>query len=108
MMSESTPLARMHSPPHPGELVREDVLKEYRLSVTDGARLLAVSRSNLSLFVNERIDLSPEMALRLEAAFGLEADMLMALQTDHDMAKARTRQAEITAHVRPFVKPEQA
>ena len=90
----------MHSPPHPGALVREDVVKALGLPVTRAAELLSVSRSNLSLFLNERIDLSPEMALKLEAAFGLEAEMLMAMQTDHDMARARTRQAEITANVR--------
>jgi addiction module HigA family antidote len=90
----------MHSPPHPGALVREDVIKELGLTVTAAADMLSMSRTNLSLFLNERIDLSPEMALKLEAAFGLEAEMLMGMQTDHNMAKARKRQAEITAKVR--------
>ncbi len=52
-------------------------------------------------YLNERIDLSPEMALpKLEAAFGLDADMLMGMQTDHKLAQARARQAEITANIR--------
>ena len=59
-----------------------------------------VSRPNLSLFLNEWIDLSPEMALKLEAAFGLEPAMLLAMQTDRNLARARERQAEITAKVR--------
>ena len=93
-------LPPMKNPPHPGALVREDVIKELGLTVTRAAELLDVSRPNLSLFLHERIDLSPEMALKLEAAFGLEPAMLLAMQTDRNLAKARERQAEITAKVR--------
>ena len=93
-------LPPMKNPPHPGALVREDVLRELGLTVTRAAELLDVSRPNLSLFLNERIDLSPEMALKLEAAFGLEPAMLLAMQTDRNLARARERQAEITAKVR--------
>jgi antitoxin HigA-1 len=95
------PLGPMKSPPHPGELVREDVLRELGLTVTKAAQILDMSRPNLSLFLNERIDLSPELALKLEAAFGLEARMLLGMQTDYSLARARERQAEITANVRP-------
>ena len=94
-------LGPMKSPPHPGELVREDVLRELGLTVTKAAQILDMSRPNLSLFLNERIDLSPELALKLEAAFGLEARMLLGMQTDYSLARARERQAEITANVRP-------
>jgi antitoxin HigA-1 len=80
--------------------VREDVLKPLGLTVTKAADILSISRSNLSLFLHESIDLSPEMALRLEAAFGLEAAMLMGMQSDYDLSRARARQAEITAKVR--------
>jgi antitoxin HigA-1 len=99
-MADAEPLRPMSNPPHPGELVREDVLKELGLTVTKAAELLDVSRPNLSLLLNERIDLSPEMALKLEAAFGLEAGMLLAMQTARSLARARERQAEITARVR--------
>ena len=74
-MSNTRPLAPMRNPPHPGALVREDLLKERGLTVTEAAAILGVSRPNLSLLINERIALSPEMALKLEAAFGVEADM---------------------------------
>jgi addiction module HigA family antidote len=97
---DTEPLRPMRDPPHPGELVREEVIKELGLTVTKAAELLDVSRPNLSLFLNERIDLSPEMALKLEAAFGLEAGMLLAMQTERNLARARERQAEITANVR--------
>jgi addiction module HigA family antidote len=99
-MTNTKPLGPMHSPPHPGGLIREDVLKPHGLSVTAAASMLGVSRTNLSLLLNERIDLSPEMALKLEAAFGLEASMLMGMQTDHNLAQARAKRSEITASVR--------
>jgi addiction module HigA family antidote len=101
-MRRAQSLPPMKNPPHPGELVREDVLKPLGLTVTKAAELLGVSRPNLSLLLNERINLSPEMALKLEAAFGLEAVMLLATQTDHNRARARARQAEITANVQRF------
>jgi addiction module HigA family antidote len=92
----------MNNPPHPGELVREDVVRPLGLTVTRTAGLLGVSRSNLSLLLNGRIDVSPEMALKLEAAFGLEAAMLLGMQTDRNLARARARQGEITAHIQRF------
>ncbi|MGH6919165.1 MAG: HigA family addiction module antitoxin [Geminicoccaceae bacterium] len=101
-MSEAFPLGPMKNPPHPGELVREDVVKPLGLTVTRTAALPGVSRSNLSLFLNERIDVSPEMALKLEAAFGLEAGMLLGMQTDRNLARARARQAEITARIQRY------
>lgn len=97
------PLGPMKNPPHPGSLVREDVLKPLGLTVTRAAQMLGVSRPNLSLLLNERIDLSPEMALKLEAAFGLEAAMLLSMQADWSLARAR--QAEITANVQRVPTP---
>jgi len=102
-MTDAKPLGPMRSPPHPGALIGEDVLKARGLTVTEAADMLGVSRSNLSLLVNERIDLSPEMALRLEAAFGIEAEMLAGMQTDRNMARVRARRAEIVAQVRRAV-----
>jgi addiction module HigA family antidote len=98
-MSTRRSLGPMKNPPHPGALVREDVLGPLGLTVTKAAQMLGVSRPNLSLFLNERIGLSPEMALKLETAFELEAGMLLGMQVDHNLARARTRQAEITANV---------
>jgi addiction module HigA family antidote len=92
----------MQNPPHPGELVREDVVKPLGLTITRMAALLGVSRSNLSLLLNERIDVSPEMAIKLEAAFGLEAGMLLGMQADRNLARARARQAEITARIQRY------
>ena len=101
-MSETPSLGPMKNPPHPGELVREDVVKPLGLTITRMAALLGVSRSNLSLLLNERMDVSPEMAIKLEAAFGLEAGMLLGMQADRNLARARARQAEITARIQRY------
>ena len=61
---------KMKNPPHPGFSVRVDCLKPHGLSVTEGAKILGVSRSALSNLVNENADLSWEMAIRLAKAFG--------------------------------------
>jgi antitoxin HigA-1 len=90
----------MKNPPHPGEIVREEVIRPLGLSVTAAAAALGVTRQALSAFLNERSDLSPEMALRIEVAFGPKADVMMGVQTDYQMARARARLPEIEASVR--------
>ena len=90
----------MKSPPHPGEIIREEVIRPLGLSVTAAADALGVTRQALSAFLNERSDLSPEMALRIEVAFGPKADVMMDVQTDFEMARARARLPEIAATVR--------
>jgi plasmid maintenance system antidote protein VapI len=59
-----------------------------------------VTRQALSAFGNERSDLSPEMALRTEVALGPKAEVMMGIQTDYAMARARARLPEIAATVR--------
>ncbi len=86
--------------PHPGEIVREEVIRPLGLSVTAAAAALGVTRQALSAFLNERSDLSPEMALRIEVAFGPKAEVMMGVQMDHQMSRARARLPEIEASVR--------
>ena len=90
----------MKDPPHPGEIIREEVIRPLGLSVVDAAKAVGVTRQALSAFLNARSDLSPEMALRIEAAFGPKADVMMAIQTDYSMAQARARLTEVIAKVR--------
>lgn len=86
---------RMKNPAHPGGFVRE-ITEELKLSVTDAAAALEVTRPALSNLVNERAALSPEMALRIEKAFGVSMDTLMRMQNNFDIAQARNREGEIT------------
>jgi addiction module HigA family antidote len=91
---------RMKNPAHPGGFVKSEIIEALELSVTDAAQVLGVTRAALSALLNERAHLSPEMALRLEKAFGVSMDTLMRMQNSYDIAQTRKRAAEIK--VAPF------
>ena len=86
---------RLKNPPHPGGFVRAEIIEPLGLSVTAAARALGVTRAALSTLLNERSSLSPEMALRIEKAFGVSMDTLMRMQNSYDIARARRRENEI-------------
>jgi antitoxin HigA-1 len=102
-LSRKEPIVVGMSPPHPGEFVREEVLAPLRLSVSRAAEVLGVRRATLSDFVNRKASLSPEMALRLEKAFDLSMDQLLAMQAWHDAAEMRKKVKRVT--VRRYVPP---
>ena len=77
---------RMARPAHPGEFVRTEVIEPLALSVTAAAKLLGVTRPALSALLNGRAALSPEMALRIEKAFGPKMDTLLRMQTSYEIA----------------------
>lgn len=85
----------MKNPPHPGGLVR-DCLEEFELSVAEGARGMGVTRQQLYNVISGKSGISPEMALRLEKAFGGTADQWLRMQIAHDLARVRSRDDEIT------------
>ncbi len=89
------------NPSHPGELIREDLLPRFGLTVTRTAEVLGVTRVALSAMLNGRAALSAEMALRIELAFGLDMETLLTMQMNHDIAAARRRARDIK--VRKFV-----
>ena len=93
-MTENTNF-RLKSPPHPGMFVRGEIMEPLELSVTAAADVLGVTRATLSAFLNGRSSLSPEMALRLEKAFGVSMDTLMRMQNSYDIARTRERASEI-------------
>ena len=85
----------MKNPVHPGQIVRHDCLEPLRLSVTEGAKVLGVSRQALNNVVNCKAGISPEMAIRLTKAFGSTAETWLAMQMAFDLAQARKRDAKI-------------
>ena len=85
----------MKNPPHPGEIIREDVLRALDLSVTRAAKILRVRRATLSDVTNGKASVSAEMALRLEKAFGVSMDLLLKMQAGYDAAQARLRDSQI-------------
>ncbi len=82
-------------PCHPGEFIREEILDELGLSVARAAEVLGVRRATLSDLVNGKAGLSPEMALRIEKAFGVSMDTLLRMQAWHDSYAMRQRADEI-------------
>jgi len=78
----------MHDPPHPGLSIRHDCLEPLGLTVTDAAQKLGVSRKQLSDLVNGHAGISPEMAIRLDKAFGGGAETWLRLQAAYDLAEA--------------------
>lgn len=78
----------MKTPPHPGLSVRHDCLEPLGLSVTKAAKKLGISRKQLSAIVNGHSGISPEMAIRLDKAFGGSADTWFRLQAAYDLAQA--------------------
>lgn len=85
----------MKNPPHPGLSVRYDCLEPLGLTVTEGAKRLGVSRKQLSDIVNGRSGISPEMAIRLDKAFGGGAGTWLRLQTAYELAMTMRRAGEI-------------
>ncbi len=92
----------MHNPPHPGEAVREFCIEPLGLSVTEAAKGLGVSRSSLSELLNGRRGISPEMAIRLSAAFGGSAESWITQQAQYDLWKAMRGAGRIKRQVRAF------
>ncbi len=89
---------RMHNPPHPGELLRDLWLKPLGLSVKDAAVALNVSRKTISELVNVKAGITPEMALRLELAFGKGADSWLAHQAAYDLWCLEDQRAALGVH----------
>jgi addiction module HigA family antidote len=85
----------MMDPPHPGEIIAEEVLKPLGVSVTDAAHALGVGRQALSAVLNGRAKLTPEMAVRVQKAFGPKWEVMMRLQLQYDVAEMRKREKHI-------------
>jgi antitoxin HigA-1 len=81
----------MKNHPHPGELLREDVLLALGIEVTDAAQRLGMSRTALSRVINGRAGISPDLAIRLERAGVSTARFWMTLQSNYELAQAEQR-----------------
>jgi addiction module HigA family antidote len=101
MSISSKPEARI-PPVHPGEFLREDLMKPLHLSAKALASALKVRTSRVSAVVRERRDIDAEMALRLERYFHMSARFWMNWQTQYDLDMARDRSlSRIRREVRP-------
>jgi len=94
---------RQHNPPHPGEILNDLWLQPLGLSITSAAQGLDVSRKTLSEIVNGKSAISPEMAMRLELAFGKSAQSWLAHQASYDLWQIDQRRSDL--HVTPLMQP---
>ena len=103
MAAESIPVSKTvnMTPSHPGDFIRTEIVEELGLTITKTAEILGVRRATLSALHNGKAALSPEMALRVEKAFGLKMDTMLRMQAWHDCARMRARAHEIT--VEPYL-----
>ena len=86
---------RMRNPVHPGRFLRTETIDAHNLTVTEAAKVLRVSRPTLSSLLNAKADLSGDMALRFEKAFGVDMETLMRMQNSYDIAQTRHRAKRI-------------
>ncbi len=85
----------MKNPPHPGHIIREEIIKALGLTVTGAAEIIGVRRATLSDVTNGKAPVTAEMALRLEKAFGVSMDLLLKMQAGYDAAQARLHSDKI-------------
>jgi antitoxin HigA-1 len=85
----------MKNPSHPGAVFYWSVLEPLGVSVSEAARLLGVRRATLSAVVNARASLSPDLALRIEKAFGPKVDLMLRIQAAYDAVQVRKREKQI-------------
>ena len=85
----------MKNPPHPGDLIRTEVVEALGLSVSKAAEVLKVRRATLSDLLNGKAALTPEMALRIEKAFGPDMHHLLRMQLAYDVAETRRHARDI-------------
>ena len=85
----------MKNPPHPGRSIRSACLEPLGLSVTEGAKILGVTRQTLNNVINGKSGISPEMAIRLTKAFGSTEETWLRMQLAYDLAQARKSESKI-------------
>lgn len=86
----------MKNPPHPGDLIKTEIIEALGLSVSKAAEILEVRRATLSDLLRSKAALTPEMALRIEKAFGPDMNHLLSMQLAYDVAKTRERARDIS------------
>lgn len=82
-------------PTHPGEILREDVIKPLGLTVTEAAKRLGVTRKTLSAFINCKASLSPEMAIKIAKATETSPESWLHMQSKLDLWKASRKNFKV-------------
>ena len=95
-------MARMHNPPHPGEVLRDGVFTSANITVTDFAKRIGVTRVALSRILNGKAGISADMAVRLAAALGDSAESWLHMQANYDLWKAEKALKREVAKIEPL------
>ena len=90
----------MKNPPHPGDLIKTEIIEALGLNVSKAAEILKVRRATLSDLLHGKAALTPEMALRIEKAFGPDMNHLLRMQPAYDVAETRRHSREIAVRRR--------
>ncbi len=96
----------IHKPKHPGLLVKSLCLDPLDLSITDAAKALKISRPTLSKLVNGKMNITPEMAIRISLVFRTSDKLWVDLQAGYDLWKAQQKKNKL--HLKPLVKERKA
>jgi addiction module HigA family antidote len=102
------PNIKMVDPPHIGVFLRNELIDHFNLTVEAAANALAVARPGFNNLLNGKRGLSYEMALKIEAAFGIDAALLAGMQHEYEMAQALKRRAELTRGIKRVAAPAYA
>jgi len=86
----------MKNPPHPGDLIRTEIVEPLGLNVSQASEILKVRRATLSDLLHGKAALTPQMALRIEKAFGPDMHHLLRMQLAYDVAQTRRHSRDIT------------
>lgn len=89
----------MLNPSHPGEILRDETLPQFKISVAAAARALHYDRATLHKVLSGKAPVTPELAVKVEKAFGVSADLLVKLQAQWDLARVRERSDDVAAKV---------
>ena len=101
-MSISNTRERKVRPTHPGEMLREDFLPDYGLTISSFAKALGVSRQTMNELLRERRAVSPEMALRLSRLFGNTPEFWLNAQRAVDLWDTARNMKTKIAHISPL------
>jgi len=93
---------RMHNPPHPGEVLRDGVFTDTGLTVTGFAERIGVTRVALSRVLNAKAGISADMAVRLAAALGGNAESWLHMQADYELWQAEKTLKREVAKIEPL------
>lgn len=89
-------------PTHPGEILREDFMEPLNISQVELAKALGTTFRTINEIVNERRNLSPEMAVKLSRYFGTSEEVWLNLQNQHDIHRVKTRDKKLLFRIKPL------